>query len=108
MADSDKNEDKGEVKSDANEEIKLPPTNFLMFLMSLVSSAQVHLGIFPNPATNKNEVSLQMAKYTIDTLGMLQEKTKGNLTDEEQKTLDQFLSDLRLLYVEQEKNAKGA
>lgn len=95
-----KAEDKG------REEKPLPPVNFATLILSLASSAQVHLGLIPDPATNKAKVSLPPAKQTIDILEMLQEKTKGNLEEYEAKLLEQILFELRMQYVECSKNVK--
>ncbi|MFO7155462.1 MAG: DUF1844 domain-containing protein [Pseudomonadota bacterium] len=74
--------------------------DFLTFVFSLGSSALVHLGDAPNPETGKLEKNLVLARETIDVLSMLQEKTKGNLTPEEERFLGSLLYDLRLRYVE--------
>jgi Domain of unknown function (DUF1844) len=81
----------------------LPPIDFPTFILSLATSAQVHLGAIPNPATGKEERNLSIAKETIDLLGMLQEKTKGNLTPDEERLFDHVLYDLRMMYVERNK-----
>ncbi len=73
--------------------------DFYTFVLSLGSSAFVHLGDAPHPETAKVETNLLLAKQTIDILGMLEEKTKGNLTVEEGRFLENLLSDLRLRYV---------
>ena len=77
----------------------LPEVNFSTLIMSLSSSALFHLGEIPDPQTGKKAKDLPLAKHTIDTIGMLAEKTRGNLTEEEQKFLDTMLADLRLRYV---------
>ena len=66
---------------------------------SLSSSALVHLGEIPEPETNQSRVDLPIAKQIIDTLGMLQEKTRGNLTDKEAALLENVLADLRIRYL---------
>ena len=63
----------------------------------------MHLGILPNPSTGKEEPQLSLAKETIDLLGILREKTKGNLTADEERLFDHVLYDLRMIYVEQSK-----
>lgn len=81
-------------------EIPLPQPTFSGFLASFfLPQVLTFLGEIPNPETQKRERNLPMAKYLIDTLGIIQEKTKGNLTSEEQRHLDGLLADLRLLYV---------
>ena len=78
-----------------------PPStiDFYTFCLSLGSSAFVHLGDAPHPESGDSTQDLLLAKQTIDILGMLQEKTKGNLTEEEARFLDNLLLDLRLRYV---------
>ena len=82
---------------------KLPQIDFATFVLSLSHSALMHLGEAPNPETNKVEQNLALAKQDIDILGMLDEKTKGNLTGDEERLLAQVLFDLRTRYVERSK-----
>ena len=78
-----------------------PPVASIAFLVSgLVSQALVGLGQLTSPVTQKQEVNLEDAKFAIDTLQMLQDKTKGNLTDEERKYLDSVLYDLRMRFID--------
>lgn len=85
---------------------ELPPLDFIGFLISLASSAEVHLGRMSNPTNERIEKKLTLAKQTIDILGILQEKTKGNLTPEENQLLERMLFDLRMQYIE-ETQSKG-
>jgi hypothetical protein len=73
--------------------------DFTTFVLSLGSSAFVHLGDAPHPESGEVAPNPLLAKQTIDILGMLQEKTRGNLTAEEDRFLQSVLSDLRLRYV---------
>ena len=75
------------------------PIDFYTFCLSLGSSVMVHLGDAPHPESGQPVTDLALAKQTIDILGMLQEKTKGNLTEEEAHLLDNLLVDLRLRFV---------
>jgi hypothetical protein len=77
----------------------LPEINFSTFIASLNASALVNLGIIADPATGVKEKSLPIAKQTIDIMSMLQEKTKGNLTVDEESILKSILYDLRMMYV---------
>jgi len=77
----------------------LPKVDFETFIYSLFSTAMLHLGEVPDPETGKPSMNLPFAKHTIEILAMLEEKTKGNLTDAEDKELGEFLAHLRLLYV---------
>ena len=81
------------------EEPQLPEINFSTFVFSLNASALVNLGEIENPGTGKIEKNLALAKQTIDILGMLEEKTRGNLTADEANLLKSILYDLRLNYV---------
>jgi hypothetical protein len=77
----------------------LPKIDFSTFVLSLIGSAYVHLGDAPTPE-GQAERNIELAKQDIDLLGILQEKTKGNLTGEEERLLDQALYDLRMRFVE--------
>ncbi len=85
---------------------KLPQIDFATFVLSLSHSALMHLGEAPHPETNKVEQNLPLAKQDIDILGMLDEKTKGNLTGDEERLLAQVLFDLRMRFVERSKGQK--
>ena len=71
-----------------------PEPDFNFFITTLALQASIALGQIPNPATNKTEHEPQQAKFLIDTLGMLQEKTKGNLKQEENTLLENVLYEL--------------
>jgi len=77
----------------------LPEVNFSTFVFSLSTSALLHLGELPDPNTREKCQNLALAKQTIDILGMLQKKTKGNLDDEEENLLSNLLYELRMKYV---------
>jgi len=77
----------------------LPEVTFSAFVMSLNTSALFHLGEIADPETGALNQNLMLAKHTIDTLDILKEKTKGNLTDEEDNMLTKFLYDLKMRYV---------
>lgn len=78
---------------------KTVEANFLQFVGGMAMQTLVHLGKMSNPITNETSVDLPNAKYSIDILGILQEKTKGNLTPEESEQLSNLLRDLRMEYV---------
>ena len=86
-------------QQEENKNQELPEVNFSMFILSLNTSALVHLGQIPDPLTQEKKVDLPLARHTIDTLQMLREKTKGNLTKEEERLLDSILYELRILYL---------
>ncbi len=76
------------------------PVDFGTVVLSLGSSALVHLGEIQHPETAEAKENLDLARQTIDLLAMLEEKTKGNLTNEEARFLRDLLADLRLKFVE--------
>ena len=76
----------------------LPELDFSTFVLSLVTSAMVHLGEAPHP-DGQTRRDLQLAKQTIDILAMLRDKTQGNLTPQESQLVEEVLYDLRLRYV---------
>ena len=105
-------EEKGDILKDKRESAsnnKTGPTcdpstlfselGFSTFILSLSTSALVHLGELPDPVTNEKGSNLQLAKQTISVIELLKEKTKGNLTEEEEKLIDTVLYDIRLKYV---------
>jgi Domain of unknown function (DUF1844) len=98
QADARPAEDTGEAEETA-EQAQLPEINFPTFIFSLNSSVLVHLGALDDPGTGKKEKNLPLAKQTIDILGILEEKTKGNLSKDEENLLKNILHDLRLMYV---------
>ena len=86
---------------EVEEDIQLPEINFATFIFSLNSSVLVHLGIINDPVSGQKVKNLALAKQTIDILGMLEEKTRGNLTADEESMLKNILYDLRMLYVKE-------
>ena len=87
--------------AEKTQESQLPILNFATFIFSLNSSALVHLGMLEDPGIQKKVQNLSLAKQTIDILGMLEEKTRGNLMDDEEKMLKNMLYDLRILYIKE-------
>jgi Domain of unknown function (DUF1844) len=79
------------------------PIDFATFIISMNHSALIELGVAPDPDTQKVEVHIDQARHTIDLLAMLEEKTKGNLSGDEERLLHQVLYDLRMRCVEAEK-----
>lgn len=78
----------------------MPEVTFSSFFMALYSAVLLHLGEIDDPNTGRKEKNLLMAKHTIDTLSMLQEKTKGNLTADEDRMLQNTLYELKMRYVQ--------
>ena len=91
------------VDEEHGHEVELPgaddPASFASFLMSIASNAASALGMMEHPVTGKREVDMELGKHWIDILGMLQQKTHGNLLPQEQQILEGLLADLRMQYV---------
>lgn len=86
----------GNSKSEAEPE-------FNVFITSLGMQAMIFMGEMPNPVTNETKVELDRARYLIETITMIGNKTKGNLTPAEQKLIDDILYGLRFKYAEKAK-----
>src|SRR5262249_17809983 len=80
---------------------------FIEFVMMQAQNAALFLGQIPNPQTGKGEVNLELAKMFIDQLAMIQEKTRGNLTNEEANVLRSTISNLQMVFVEVSQQLKG-
>lgn len=96
-------EEREEAEPSENKKQPLPEQSFALFISAIATQAFIQLGEIDNLVTGKNEQNLDQAKYTIDTLKILEEKTKGNLTDDEKKYMDNLLYDLRTRYVQKVK-----
>ncbi len=81
----------------------LPEVNFSTFVFSLSSSALVHLGEIPEPVSRRMHQDLGLSKQIIDTLGMIEEKTRGNLDADEDRLIKGVLYDLRMRFVQKSK-----
>jgi hypothetical protein len=93
---ADKTKEAPEQKEDS---FPLPEVNFSSLILSLSSSVLFHFGEIPDPQTGEKKKELTMAKPGIDTIAMLKEKTKGNLSKEESMFVENVLTDLRWRYV---------
>jgi hypothetical protein len=96
--------EEGKIKETPREDVSpqespLPEIDFTNFILSLSTSALIQLGEIQDPFTQKTNKNLPLAKQTIDLIGMLKEKTKGNLSPEEEKVTEYVLYDLRMRYV---------
>lgn len=87
------------TQKDAGQESPLPEISFANLIFSLSTSALIQLGEVQDPVTQQLAKNLPLAKQTIDLIGMLKEKTKGNLNAEEEKIIEYILYDLRMRYV---------
>ncbi|MFM7183718.1 MAG: DUF1844 domain-containing protein [Planctomycetota bacterium] len=81
---------------------RMPPATFEFLIHTLFTQALMALGRIPNPITNKAVRNLATAKHFIDTIDMLEEKTRGNLGPDERKLLEEIQHQLRLLYLGEE------
>ncbi len=82
------------------EQHEMPPVDFMLLINSFAMQAMVSMGAIANPATGQAEKDLTAAKHYVDVLTLLEEKTKGNLTEEENNALSLTLHDLRMAYVQ--------
>ncbi len=87
------------LKKSARRETDLPPVDFMLHCASLATQALIFLGVVKDPMTDKINVDLEQARFIVDTLAMLQEKTKGNLSAEEDESLQHLLAELKLEWV---------
>jgi hypothetical protein len=95
----------------ADQSATLQPVDFSTHVLSLASTALIALGKMPAPDGEGHPLDLETAKHLIDVLGMLEQKTKGNLDEAEQKLLGSLTYDLRVAFVDAQKAAsapKGA
>lgn len=79
---------------------EMPPANFQTLLSTIASQALLYMGAIPDPMSGQRIAHLELAKHHIDLLGVLHEKTEGNLESEEQTMLDQTLQELRMYYTQ--------
>lgn len=84
------------------------PASFVNFLMSIASNAAAALGMMEHPVTGERGVDLQLGKHWIDVLGMLEQKTRGNLSRQEEQILEGLLADLRMQFVSLSNSAPSA
>jgi hypothetical protein len=96
----------GKHKDEVGEEA-LPKLDFATFVLSLSHSVLMHMGEAPHPDGEVARKDLPLARQTIDLLGLIEEKTKGNLTGDEERLLSQVLYDLRMRFVEVTKGKKA-
>jgi hypothetical protein len=92
------------IDADYPDESEIPgaddPASFVNFLSTLATNAAAALGAVPHPATGKRSLDLDTGKYWLDVLGMVRDKTKGNLHPQESRLLEGLLGDLRMQYVQ--------
>ncbi|MBU2251588.1 MAG: DUF1844 domain-containing protein [Candidatus Omnitrophica bacterium] len=77
---------------------------FSIFLSSLGMQAMIAMGKLENPLTKKSETNFEQARFLIDTLGVIEQKTRNNLNPEEKTLLEEYLYNLRMMYIELKKS----
>ena len=90
----------GSTNAKSHDSVNLPPASFEMLIFSLGMQAQMELGKGTGTAQTEDPPNLEIARHTIDLLSVLQEKTRGNLSLEEQRLLENTLTELRFRYVQ--------
>ena len=96
----DSRERRGETFVMGSETESVEPIDFKTFLLGLASTILIHLGEVPHPEAGNVEKDLPLARQSLDVLSLLKEKTRGNLTPDEEKFFEAMLSDLRLRFVQ--------
>ncbi|MCI5147520.1 MAG: DUF1844 domain-containing protein [Candidatus Electrothrix sp. AR3] len=77
----------------------MPAVSFISFILSLNTTALFHLGELPHPETGQKIIDFELARHTIDTLIMLEEKTKGNLNNDEQELMTKVVYELKMRFI---------
>lgn len=95
-------------KAEQEAERDLPPADIMGIVQILATQALLYMGAFPDPQTGRAMVAMDLAKFHVDLLGTLEEKTKGNLNKEEEEVVTQTAHELRLQYVEVNKAVEQA
>lgn len=101
-ADAEKN-----AEQPAGQPGQLPPADFQTLVSTMVTQALMAMGAIPDPQTGKRVAYLDLARFHIDMLGVLEEKTKGNISEEETQLLSGSLNELRMQYVQLVKQAEA-
>jgi hypothetical protein len=91
----------------AEQEQSLGPVDFSTHVLSLASTALIALGKLPGPEGESHPIDLETARHLIDVLAMLEQKTKGNVDEAEQKLLASLIYDLRVAFVDAQKAKHG-
>ena len=77
----------------------MPEVSFISFILSLNTTALFHLGEIPHPETRQKVLDVELARHAIDTLAMLEQKTKGNLNSEEQELISRMVYELKMRFI---------
>jgi hypothetical protein len=94
------NEKLPDTEHEQEHSMPLPPPSFLFLVLSMRAQCEIQLGLMSFEPEEKNEPNLPVARHTIDLMAMLLEKTKGNLSAEEHRTLENSLTEMRFRYVQ--------
>ena len=89
----------GETQAEAGDE-RAPDVSFIAHVFHMASQAAMALGEIESPLTGKRETDLRSARFLIDIIEILEEKTRGNLDDDETRYINGVLADLRMKYVQ--------
>lgn len=96
---SKQSSNKEQLPSSPEMDVSVPEITFINFVSGLATQVLMALGQIPHPATGKKEINLEEAKYLIDTIQLLETKTRGNLTPDEAKTVKDVLYNLQMAYI---------
>src|SRR5216683_3133544 len=96
------------LKAEPDDRSAQPPINFNTFLLGLASTTLIHLGESSHPEGGKPERNLVLARQSLDLLSLIREKTRGNLTAEEERFFENVLADLRFRFIEASKHLARA
>jgi hypothetical protein len=96
----DQDQDASAEKDTGQDRKPLPAASFTTFLQGLAGQCLISLGAVENPVTRKRERDLEQAKYTIDLIQIIEDRTRGNLSDDENRLLQGILYNLRMRYVD--------
>jgi hypothetical protein len=97
------NQEAEEIAADGGAAPPIPPVDLDALVTPIMTQALFYLGAVPDPMTGQRILHMEMASHNIDLLGFLGEKTKGNLSEDESKRLEQMLHELRMLYAQMQK-----
>lgn len=88
-----------QTQTDTPKDVPLPDPTLLSLASGLAAQAMISLGVFPNPVDGSVNILIHQGKHLIDTVALLDEKTRGNQTEEETKTFANLLHELRMIFV---------
>jgi hypothetical protein len=101
----DRKVEEKKIEDEEPDFVQLPPVDFKTFIASLATTVLINLGHIPEPSTGEPLKNLDVARYHIDIIDMLAEKTRGNLSPDEEEFIKEILKDLKLRYIEEAKSS---